>query len=355
MKKVAIIGIQGIPANYGGFETLVENIVGEHRSDNVEYTVYCSSKDMPQRLKEHKGARLKYIPLRANGAQSVLYDIVAMLRSICGYDAILVLGVSGCIFLPVLRLLSRAKIIVNIDGLEHRRNKWTAHIRKFLLFSEIVAVKFAHTIIADNKGIADYVQERYKKTARLITYGGDHVTTPVSREEQERILKKYNLEKNGYSISVCRIEPENNCHITLDAFSRSNKRLIFIGNWKKNEYSRRLKEKYKDCANITLLDSIYDLGILHTLRTNAEMYIHGHSAGGTNPSLVEAMFFGRPILAYGVVYNRETTHHKAHYWQNSDELLQLIGKEGLSGEKIKEVAEQHYTWAKITKEYENLY
>ena len=355
MKRVAVIGTQGVPANYGGFETLVENIIGEYRSENVEYTVFCSSKDMPQKMQQHKGAKLKYIPMRANGAQSIIYDIVAMLRSITGYDTILVLGVSGCIFLPILRLLSRARIIVNIDGLEHRRNKWTSHIRKFLLLSEVIAVKTAHTIIADNKGIADYVMWRYKKEAKLITYGGDHCLEPVSLEKQDEILQRYNLSKGSYAMSVCRIEPENNCHIALEAFSKSNKQLIFIGNWHKNEYSRSLKEQYKGCKNITLLDSIYDLEILYTLRANAEMYIHGHSAGGTNPSLVEAMFFGRPILAYNVVYNCETTHHKAYYWNDSNELQSLIEKKGLDGEATKRIAEQHYTWEKITKEYEELY
>lgn len=355
MKRVAIIGIQGVPANYGGFETLVENIIGENSSDNIEYTIYCSSKDMSQRLQSYKGATLKYIPLRANGAQSILYDIVAMLRSICGYDTLLILGVSGCLFLPILRLLSRGKIIVNIDGLEHRRNKWTAHIRKFLLLSEVFAVKFAHTIIADNKGIADYVKKRYKKDATLITYGGNHVISPIPQEAQNEILRGYGLEKRGYSMGVCRIEPENNCHIVLDAFAKSDKRLVFIGNWNRSEYSRRMREMYKGYGNITLLDSIYELDILYALRANTEFYIHGHSAGGTNPSLVEAMFFGRPILAYNCVYNCETTRNKAHYWSNSEELQQLTQQEGLTGEATKEIACEHYTWEKITKEYETIY
>ena len=195
MKKVAIIDIQGVPANYGGFETLVENIIGEHRSGDIEYTIYCSSKDMPQRLDTYKGAKLKYIPLRANGVQSIPYDIIAMIRSIRGFDTILILGVSGCIFLPILRLLSKAKIIVNIDGLEHRRDKWTKSVRKFLLLSEIVAVKNAHIVIADNKGIADYVMWRYKKEARLIAYGGDHALQRVHRKGKTRFWPTTNLKK----------------------------------------------------------------------------------------------------------------------------------------------------------------
>lgn len=355
MKRVAVIGTQGVPANYGGFETLVENIIGEHRSGDIEYTVYCSGKDMPQRIEQHKGAKLKYISWRANGVQSIMYDITAMIRSLRGYDTILVLGVSGCIFLPLFKLLSRAKIIVNIDGLEHRRDKWTRAVRKFLLLSEVVAVKCAHTIIADNKGIADYVQWRYKKEAKLIAYGGDHALRTVPQEKQNKILANFGLTMGGYFVSVCRIEPENNCHITLSAFANSGKELVFVGNWKKNEYSRNLKEKYSNIPNIKLLDSIYDLDILYTLRKNARYYIHGHSAGGTNPSLVEAMFLGKPVLAYDVVYNRETTHHKAHYWQTSDELQQLVTNESLNSDDIRTVAQEHYTWEKITKQYEELY
>lgn len=310
---------------------------------------------MPERLDSHKGAKLKYISWRANGVQSILYDIAAMIRSIRGYDTILVLGVSGCTFLPIFKLFSRAKVIVNIDGLEHRRDKWTRAVRKFLLLSEVVAVKCAHTIIADNKGIADYVGWRYKKEAKLIAYGGDHALCNVADDKQQEILAHYGLEKGNYSISVCRIEPENNCHITLDAFANSGKPLVFVGNWRRNEYSRQLKEKYGKCPNIKLIDSIYDLDILYTLRSNAQYYIHGHSAGGTNPSLVEAMFLGRPVLAYDVVYNRETTHHKAHFWQNSNELQQLVERDDLTGDEIKKVAQECYTWEQIAKQYEELY
>lgn len=356
VKRVAIIGTQGVPAKYGGFETLVENIIGGNCSDGISYTVFCSSKDMPGKIKEYKGARLKYVCLKANGVQSIPYDIVSMMRAICGYDAILILGVSGCIFLPVLKLFCRKKIIVNIDGLEYRRAKWKNWVKKFLKLSEKTAVRFADIIITDNKGIQDYVKEEYGKETILIAYGGDHALIDITKEREEEILKQYNLERNGYSISVCRIEPENNCHITLEAFKNSKEKLVFIGNWDRNGYSRKLKEEYKDkYSNIILLNSIYDLNILYTLRKNAKYYIHGHSAGGTNPSLVEAMFFGCPILSYDVVYNRETTKNKAHYFTDADGLQQLIAQEVDNGKELKEVACEEYTWAKIAKQYEALY
>lgn len=355
MKRVAILGTQGVPAKYGGFETLVENIIGDNCSDDVEYTVFCSGKDMSERLPEYKGAKLKYVNFRANGVQSIPYDIVSMMRSMRGYDTIMVLGVSGCIFLPFLKLFSRSKIIVNIDGLEHRRAKWKGWVRRFLKLSESIAVRYADMTIADNRGIQDYVSHVYNKEAQLVTYGGNHVLVDVSKERETEILEKYSLKKNEYHMSLCRIEPENNCHLTLEAFSKSKEKLIFIGNWQHNGYSKKLKEQYSGYDNIMLLDSIYDLDILYALRKNTKCYIHGHSAGGTNPSLVEAMFFGRPVLAFNIVYNRETTHHKAKYYQNSKELLRYIENIPDNGNKMSQVAWRYYTWKRVAKEYEALY
>lgn len=355
MNNIAIIGIQGVPANYGGFESLVENIIGVDKSEDIRYTVFCSSKDMGERMPSYKGARLKYVPFHANGLQSVPYDIVSMMRAIRGYDTVLILGVSGCIFLPVLRLFSRSKLVVNIDGLEHRRDKWGKTARAFLKYSEKIAVKYADVIIADNKGIQDYVKEEYGKGSELIAYGGDHVIRELSPSFEQEVLDKYSLQSDDYAITVCRIEPENNCHKTLEAFSRTDKKLMFIGNWSRSEYGQNLKEKYSKFPNIIIQDPIYDIDILYALRKNAGMYIHGHSAGGTNPSLVEAMFFGCPILCYDVVYNRASTKEKAYYWADVEELVGLLQRKDLCGEIMRTIAQKEYTWKTITSQYEALY
>ena len=228
-------------------------------------------------------------------------------------------------------------------------------MRRFLKLSESIAVRYADMTIADNRGIQDYVSHVYNKEAQLVTYGGNHVLVDVSKERETEILEKYSLKKNEYHMSLCRIEPENNCHLTLEAFSKSKEKLIFIGNWQHNGYSKKLKEQYSGYDNIMLLDSIYDLDILYALRKNTKCYIHGHSAGGTNPSLVEAMFFGRPVLAFNIVYNRETTHHKAKYYQNSKELLRYIENIPDNGNKMSQVAWRYYTWKRVAKEYEALY
>lgn len=355
MKKVAMIGTVGVPANYGGFETLVENIIGDNAGEGIDYTIFCSSSSYPEKKQSYKGAKLKYVSLNANGAQSTLYDIVSMIKTSNKYDVALVLGVSGCIFLPIFRLWFKNKLIVNIDGLEHRREKWGRFAKWFLRKSEAIAVRYADVVVADNKGIQDYVAETYHKESALIAYGGDHVEREVNDLVKKRVLSEYGVNPGEYAISVCRIEPENNCHVILDAFSKTDKKLIYIGNWERSEYGRELKKKYSKFTNINIHNPEYDLDTLYTLRSNAAMYIHGHSAGGTNPSLVEAMFFGKSILAFDCIYNRSTTHDKAHYFKNSEELKELICQNRLDGAIMKKIAEDNYTWKKIASQYESLY
>jgi glycosyltransferase involved in cell wall biosynthesis len=356
-KRLAVIGIQGVPAKYGGFESLVENIIGEHCGPDIEYTVFCSAMDYAERLQVYKGVKLRYIRgLHANGWQSIPYDICSMLACIGrGYDAVLVLGVSGCVFLPVFRWLFRGKLIVNIDGLEHRREKWSPWQRKFLKASEAAAVRAADVIIADNRGIQQYVTAEYGKPTALIAYGGDQTQRVVRPEKQQEILAQYRLESGQYGVTVCRVEPENNCLIVLEAFDKAGLPLVFVGNWTCNEYGRRLKEQYGSRPGFHLIDAVYDLDVLFTLRANARWYVHGHSAGGTNPSLVEAMFFGKPILAFDVVYNRATTFGEARYFGSVEQLVALLNTADLDGSRMKELAEKHYRWEKIAKEYEALY
>ncbi|MDE6696275.1 MAG: DUF1972 domain-containing protein [Muribaculaceae bacterium] len=355
MIKVAIIGTQGVPAKYGGFESLVENLLGDNCPDDIEYTVFCSGKDMHERLPEYKGAKLRYIPLKANGMQSVPYDILSLCKALNGYNVVLVLGVSGCLFLPIFHLLNSKKLIINIDGMEYKRDKWGFFAKKILKMSESMAVKYADEIITDNKAIHDYVAMEYGKESRLIAYGGDHVLRKVSEEFVEDTLKSYGLKKGEYAIAVCRIEPENNCDMVLKAFSQTDKTLVYIGNWGHNPYSQELREKYSAYPNIKMIDAIYDLDVLFALRKNAGIYVHGHSAGGTNPSLVEAMFFGIPIISYDVVFNRATTKNKAYYFKGPDSLLEILNRTNLDGSKLKKIAEKNYTWKTISAQYAELY
>lgn len=358
--KVAVIGTVGVPANYGGFETLVEQLILNKKKSDFQYTIFCSSKSYSERLSEFEGASLKYIGLNANGMQSIPYDVISLIKATKEHDVILILGVSGCAFLPIYRLFSKKKLIINIDGLEHKRDKWNKWVRLFLKFSESMAVKYGDVIIADNKGIADYVEDEYGKTAELIAYGGDHVIRNISDEKKKSILNEFGLKANGYSMALCRIEPENNVELILESYSRMpDKKLIFIGNWEKNGFGREMKEKYSSYPNIKIQSPIFDLEILNALRGNCNLYLHGHSAGGTNPSLIEAMFFKKPIMAYDCIYNRESTENRAIYFKDAEDLCNKILSESEDldsiGAAMYEIASARYRWEVVAGQYESLF
>lgn len=358
--KVAIIGTVGVPANYGGFETLVEQLVRHNHSEDLQYAVYCSKKSYNDERWVYHGAKTEYIGLNANGIQSIPYDIVSLIKASRKSDVVLVLGVSGCAFLPVFRLFSKKRLVINIDGLEHRRDKWNKWARRFLKYSERQAVKYGDVIVTDNKGITDYVKKEYGRDSELIAYGGDHVLQDIPESEASAVLRKYGLSTNNYSLAICRIEPENNVHTILDAFSQMpDKNILFIGNWDKSAYGKEMRERYSAFPNIKIQSAVYDLRELNVLRSNCKFYIHGHSAGGTNPSLVEAMFFAKPIIAFDCIYNRESTENKADYFHSSEELINIIKdssrKFDSNGTSMQEIADRRYRWATIARQYESLF
>ncbi len=363
MKKLAIVGTTGLPAKYGGFETLT-NYLTIHLNSKFDISVYCSSKYFAakgQRRRECNGAKLIYFPLNANGYQSIIYDVVSIIHALFYADVILLLGVSGAIILPFVKLFSSKPVIVNIDGQEWKRAKWNFIAKKILRFSEKLAVKFADTVITDNKVISEYVTREYKRTSALIEYGGDHVSAQSITPEYR---VKYPFLCSPYAFTVCRIEPENNVHYILEAYSKTpQKTIVVVGLWDHGEFGLVLRNYYKGYANIILLDPIYNTEELDVLRSNAEVYLHGHSAGGTNPSLVEAMCLGRAVFAYDISYNRETSDNKAFFFKNVKELEQLIDKTketdlAFCGQQLHQLAREKYTWSRISdcyfKEISNL-
>ncbi|MGY6743727.1 MAG: DUF1972 domain-containing protein [Cecembia sp.] len=357
-KKIAIIGTVGVPANYGGFETLAEHLI-EDLGQKHDITVYCSGKKYAQneRKESYKGAKLTYLPLDANGFQSIAYDTISIIHSLFFADVLLILGVAGAWILPFIRLFTNKKIIISIDGIEWKRDKWNLLAKWYLFWAEKLAVKYSHIDISDNEAIQDYTAERYGTLSRIVEYGADH-TLKVGIEEND--LDTYPFLKSRYAFKVCRIEPENNVHMILEAFTLTNVMpLVIVGNWDKSDYGVMLKKKYSNHTNINILDPIYDQKKLDLLRSNASLYVHGHSAGGTNPSLVEAMYLGLPLLSYGVSYNRVTTENKALYF---NDLVSLIGqinhtyqaKLNAIGQEMKKIALQRYTWSQIAQQYDLL-
>lgn len=346
--KVAIIGTQGIPANYGGFETLAEQLsVYLATKTGISVTVFCSGK---KKEANYKGVELKYIPLKANNFQGVFYDLVCILLCIKKFDRILLLGSPAGPFFDLIPGL-KAKLIFNYGGLDFKRNKWPVLIQKFIAFGKKRAVKNSRAVIADNQGIYEFIKDHYNYTeASVIEYGADH---------SERIIKKNSttiIDLKNYSLTIARIQKDNNIETILRSAVKYNFNCVIVGNWHFSSWGKNLKSKYKEKINIVMLDPIYDVDKLYSLRRDCSVYIHGHSAGGTNPTLVEAMYLGLEVFAYDNVFNRYTTDFKCHFWQNEDDLGQMINKyfnKKLSpvGPTLKKIANHKYNWGRISKLY----
>lgn len=351
--RLAIVGTNGLPCRYGGWDNLMLNLL-QDLGETFEIEVYTSKFNAIPGVTTYMGAEIKIIPLRANGWQSVLYDGLSLLKALPKNKFVLVLGTSGAIFFPLKKLFS-SKIILNPDGAEWKRRKWNFIIQKYLKISEGISLRYSDCIISDNYYIQKDLLVTYHKVSHLIPYGGNHVS---SRNLSDEISEKYNLTKRGYAITVARIEPENNIELILEAFSKSGLKYVCIGNWNYSVYGRNLRYKYSGFSNLILVDPIYNQGIIDELRSNAFLYVHGHSVGGSNPSLIEAMCLRLPCLVYNVNYNIATTFGKALYFSNLDD-LNFILKDIRMNQKLLEAVSnelynsacENYQWKKVVNQY----
>ena len=355
--KITIIGTVGIPASYGGFETFTENVVRE-MSEMHDITVYCSGKHYKNKLASHNGAKLIYLPFKANGWQSILYDTLAIIQSIRPKQKLLILGVSGAICLPFFKIVSRNEISINLDGIEWKRAKWSFTAKLFLRLSEYFAIRFSDKIVSDNVGIQKYVKDKYGIQTTMIPYGGDHISIDTG---VAYILDELGLTKEDYFINIARIEPENNSHIILETFKQlPSEDLVIFGNWNASDYSANLYQQYSKFKNIRMLPPMFDRQKeKNYLRANCKAYLHGHSAGGTSPALVEAICLGRYPICYDVSYNRYTCDDLGAYFSCVDDLKQKIAElktEDLNQTNgaLKELRDSRYRWAIIAAKYETL-
>jgi glycosyltransferase involved in cell wall biosynthesis len=354
---LAIVGTVGVPGRYGGFETLADQLTQRLHQD-FRILVCCTSAGRTAPLPEnYLGATLRYFRWEANGWQSIPYDIASLFYAAPRSRAVLVLGVSGCLLLPLIRLRSpRTRIVTNIDGLEWKRRKWGRLARLVLRLSEWSAVRFSDAVVADNPAIQEHVRRSYGMPSGLIYYGGDH----MHRSGSTAAAVPLRFERGTYVLGVCRIEPENNVREILLAFQAAPKcRLVMVGNWTVSGYAQGLRHDFGALENIELLDPIYEEQRLDDLRRGARAYVHGHSAGGTNPSLVEAMTAGMPVLAFDVDYNRHTTDGQALYWSDPEALTRLIESVGpaelaANAAAMTEIAARRYCWTTVSRQYQDI-
>lgn len=357
--KVHFVGTHGVPAKYGGFETLVDFLC-KYLSDQVDCTVYCSAKKYTEKNKKYYNASLIYLPLSASGFQGIFYDVITLMRSFLKADVIVYLSPVGSGFFSFMNVFFRKKFIINHGGLnEWEREKLSYFERVYAKFNHKIAARFATVNIADNNLYKESLKANFGADSVVIRYGGDHVVK-VDKENNPELIEKYPFVNEKYAVSVSRAQIDNNLHLVLEAFEEFDSyKLVLVSNWEVSAYGKDLYEKYKDHPNIILLDAIYDKKSLDFVRGNANLYIHTHSRCGTAPSLVEAMNLGKAIISFDVPTNRETTQNKAMYFTTVQDLKNILNNTNddeinRNGEIMFDIARKNYTWDIVSSQYLNL-
>lgn len=354
--KIAILGTRGIPNNYGGFEQFAEYLSKGLVEMGHEVWVY-SGDDHVYKEKTWEGVNIihkKNPEAKVGTAGQFIYDFFCILDSRSReLDIILQLGYTSSSIWGRL-LPSKPIIITNMDGLEWKRSKFSPKVRRFLKYAEKLAVKTSDYLIADSKGIQTYLQATYNQPAEYIPYGTNVDLNPTSS-----VLEAYAVQPNGYNMLIARMEPENNIETILNGVVGSNDTapMLVIGNVS-NAFGKYLVAKFDGDSRIKFLGPNYDIQALNSLRYFSKLYFHGHSVGGTNPSLLEAMGSGALICAHQNEFNSAILGTDAFYFTDASSISQLLDRKidkkthaEFVERNLKKV-DSYYRWPLIINAYE---
>ena len=352
--KIAILGTRGIPNRYGGFEQFAEIVSQIWQAEGHSVWVYCGHRHEYSE-RQFKGVERISIfdPEYLFGtAGQFIYDLGCIMDARSrNFDVILQLGyTSSSVWWPLLP--NKPLIVTNMDGLEWKRSKYSPAVRKFLRYAESWAVKSSDQLIADSPGIQRYIRDQYQKESAFIAYGSD--IPEISNVSAH--LSRYGLEAGEYNLLIARFEPENNLEMILEGIELAGypRKTIVIGN-AGNSFGKKLCQRFRH-ASVIFPGAVYDKQCIDALRQNAHIYYHGHSVGGTNPSLLEAMAAGAFISAHDNIFNRAVLGELAIYFSSAEQIasqqidLPGIDRAILSG-KLKERIISEFSWEKISGEY----
>ncbi|MBN2237440.1 MAG: DUF1972 domain-containing protein [Bacteroidales bacterium] len=353
--RIGIVGTRGIPNYYGGYEQFAEYFSQYMVSRGHDITVYSSSLHTFQE-NQYKGVELIhcYDPEDKLGTfGQFIYDFNCILNSRKqNFDLILQLGYTSSSIWGWL-LPKKAVIVSNMDGLEWKRSKYNAAVRYFLRFAEYLAVITSEYFIADSKGIQSYLKEKYKIDSEYIAYG-----VHSNQQFDSKIYDDLGLENKKYNMLIARMEPENNIETILDGvvISGINEPFIVVGN-ASNRFGQKMQKKFGKFDHIKFIGPVYDLPSLNFMRNHARLYFHGHSVGGTNPSLLEAMASKACICAHDNKFNRSILEEDGFYFKNAKEITELLqsketGNCKQMSERNYERVVKYFSWNKINSAYE---
>lgn len=378
MKNIFIIGSRGYEKDYGGWETFVKRLADNY--DKTKANIYVSEITFNKRELEYKKNNIICNPIytrKVKGATMMIYSIKTLYYYLSYIKAN---NLKNCIFLilglkmgPFLKILNRQikdlniKVFVNPDGLEWKRSKWSYPIKNFFLYEEKVMLNYCDGIICDNEGIKEYLENTYKKNKipkYFIAYGTDEID--LTNIDEDKILKEFNLKKDNYLLIVGRCVPENNLELIIKEFMKSSikKDLVIISNINSDKYYEKLKiiTNLENDSRIIVIPGIYDKEKLCVIRKNAFLYLHGHSVGGTNPSLLEAMNYTDLNILYDVDFNRNVGGNTCLYFNSNKNNLkklldniEVLEKNKKLGVLARKRVKEHYTWDFIVKKYEDVF
>ncbi len=354
--KIGILGTRGIPNRYGGFEECAEKLALSLAGKGHQVTVYNSSHH------EFKGAAWNGVRIihckdpedKLGTAGQFLYDLAcindARKRR---FDIVLQLGYTSS-SVWWWRWPRRSVNMVNMDGLEWKRSKYSSKVQAFLRKAEGWAAKHADSLIADSPGIHEYLQNKYGRPSTYIPYGANLYNDPDARP-----LQKYGLAPGSYHLLIARMEPENNIEVIIRAYiaSGAEKPLLVVGGMA-NAFGTRIKSLFGTEPGVRFEGAIYDAAVINALRYHAHLYYHGHSVGGTNPSLLEAMGCRARIAAHRNQFNEAVLGNDAYYFSDAAELADIIQNAGPKAEKQSwidnnvEKIRRVFSWPAVADAYE---
>lgn len=356
--KIGILGTRGIPNHYGGFEQFAEFFATYAAKQGHEVFVY-NSHSHPYKEKEFKGVHIVHCYDPENKIGTVgqfIYDLNCIRDARKrGFDIILQLGYTSSSVWFSLHP-KNAIVITNMDGLEWKRTKYSKKVQKALQIAERLAVKKSDFLIADSIGIQKYLKEKYNTKSTYIAYGAYNFNNP-----NPEILEKYQVEKEKFNMILARFEPENNLDMVLEGVTMAEDKtpILVIGNHS-TKYGTYLKDKYKSFSNIRFLGAVYNLDYLNNLRYFSNLYFHGHTVGGTNPSLLEAMASKALIAAHNNDFNKGVLKENAHYFTSAEEVKKILNS--IKKSNNLQIVENNYAaitttfnWEKINEQYLQLF
>jgi glycosyltransferase involved in cell wall biosynthesis len=357
MMRIALIGTRGVPARYGGFETAVEEIGRRLATRGHDVVVFCRPREGEEQLASYRGMTLVHLPAMKNRSLETLSHTTMSVfdRNLRGVDAAILFNAANSPLLPVLRT-RRIPVATHVDGIEWKRAKWGRIGRRYYRVAEGLAVRYSDALIADAQGIADYYREEFGAPTRLIAYGA-----PILTEAGTEKLSTHGLEPQGYHLVVARFEPENHVLEIVRGYVRSEARrpLVVVGSAPyADKYTAAVRESADD--RVKLVGGIWDQDLLDQLYANCLSYLHGHSVGGTNPSLLRAAGAGAFVIAYDVPFNREVVGGHAEYFRTPADVAQEVlaaeedplDRRRRGKELQRDIA--RYSWDEVADRYEQL-